>query len=140
MRIGEDLKAKRKTTEPKMFHIYSDYIAVRNTFMQNKQMPVVGMRDGTLGVTFGVNNDGNFSLVPRLLESFEFKQMGLSYFEVVPNYEGIVHDVKKNELKRYCISLPELTLTGIPPVRGKSFFTFINSDWERIMEDKTFHI
>jgi hypothetical protein len=108
--------------------------------MQNKPMYVVGMRDGTLGVTFGVNNDGSFSLVPLLLESFEFEQMGLSYFEVISNYEGIVHDVKKHKLKRYCIYLPELMLPGIPPVRGKSFFTFINSDWERIMEDKTFHI
>jgi hypothetical protein len=31
-------------------------------------------------------------------------------------------------------------LTGIPPVGGKSFFTFINSDWERIMDDNTFFI
>jgi hypothetical protein len=99
------------------FHIYSDYIAFISTFMQNKPMSVVGMRDGTLGFAFGVNNDRFFSLVPLLLESLEFKQMGLSYFEVVPNYEGIVHDFKKNKLKRYCISLPDLTLTGIPPVR-----------------------
>jgi hypothetical protein len=32
--IGVDLKAKWKTTEPKMFHIYSDCITVRNAFMQ----------------------------------------------------------------------------------------------------------
>jgi uncharacterized membrane protein len=73
MIIVEDLKAKRKTTKPKMFHIYSDNIAVRNTFMQNKPMYVVGTRDGKLGVAFGINKDGSFSLVPLLLESFEFK-------------------------------------------------------------------
>jgi hypothetical protein len=103
-------------------------------------MYVVGMRDGTLGVAFGVNNDGSLILVLLLLESFEFKQMGLSYFEVVPSYEEIVRDVQKNKLKRYCISLPELMLIGIPPIGGKSIFTFINSDCKRIMDDKTFHI
>jgi hypothetical protein len=72
-----------------------DYITVRNAFMQNRCTSVVGMRDGALVVAFGVNNDGSFSLVPLLLESFEFKQMGLYIFEFVLNYEEIVHDIQK---------------------------------------------
>jgi hypothetical protein len=93
-----------------------------------------------LGVAFGVNTYGSFSIITLLLESFAFKKMVLSYFEVAPNYEEIVDDVQKKNLKKSCISFPELVLTGIPPVVGKSFFTYINSDWEQIMRYKTFHI
>jgi hypothetical protein len=93
-------------------------------------MSIVGIKDGTMGVAFGVKNDGSFSIIPLCLESFVFQQMGLSYFEVIPKYKAIVHDLLKNKLKIFHISLPELVLTGIAPVGGIHFFTFINSDWE----------
>jgi hypothetical protein len=89
IRIGADLKEKRKTTCPNFFHIYSDYITVRNTFMQNKPMSVVGMKDGIVGVAFGVNNNGSFSIIPLCLESFVIQQMALSYFEFIPKYKAI---------------------------------------------------
>jgi hypothetical protein len=76
-------------------HIYSDNIAVRNTLVQNKPMSVVGMKDGTLGLDFGVNNDRSFSIIPLCLESFVFQQMVLSYFEGLPKYDGILHDLGK---------------------------------------------
>jgi hypothetical protein len=56
------------------------------------------------------------------------------------NFEGIMHDVRKAALRKYCVSLPELITTGLPSVGGNKVFTFINSDWEKICQDKTFCI
>jgi hypothetical protein len=130
----------RKISEPKMFHIYSDYIMVRNTFMKNTPMSVVALEDASLGIAFGAATDGSFSIFPLTLESFHGKQLGLSFFNVATNFEGIMHDVRKTALRKYCVSLPELITTGLPSVGGNKVFTFINSDWEKICQDKTFCI
>jgi hypothetical protein len=129
----------RKISEPKMFHIYSDYIMVRNTFMKNTPMYVVALEDGSLVIAFGAATDGSFSIFPLTLESFHGKQLGLSFFNVATNFEGIMHDVRKTAL-RNCVSLPDLITTGLPSVGGNKVFTFINSDWEKICQDKTFCI
>jgi hypothetical protein len=74
------------------------------------------------------------------LESFHGKQLGLSFFNVATNFEGIMHDVRKTALRKYCVSLPELITTGLPSVGGNKVFTFINSDWEKICQDNFFCI
>jgi hypothetical protein len=128
----------RKISEPKMFHIYSDYITVRNTFMKNTPMSVVALEDGSLGIAFGAATDGSFSILPLTLESFHGKQLGLSFFNVEKNFEGIMHDFRKTALRKYFVSLPEPITTGLPSAGGNKVFTFINSDWEKICQGKTF--
>jgi hypothetical protein len=93
------------------------------------------MKDGMLGVEFGMNNDGSFSVMQIILDIFLFERMGLSYFQVVPNYDGILHGSKNNNLYTHFMSLPELVPTGLPQVRATCLCTFLNSDWERIQNN-----
>jgi hypothetical protein len=83
-RIREELKKEKISSSAKMLHIYNDYITVSNSLLQKKPMSVIEMKDGMLGVAFGINNDGSFSVVPITLDAFVFERMRLSYFQVVP--------------------------------------------------------
>jgi hypothetical protein len=140
IRIRDEIHDDRKISKPKMFHIYSDYITVRNTFMKNTHMSVVALEDGPLGIAFGAATDGSFSIFPLTLESCHGKQLGISLFNAATHFEGIMHVVRETALRKYCVSLPDLNTTGLPSFGGNKVFTFINSDWEKICQDKTFCI
>jgi hypothetical protein len=105
-RITEELRNEKKNSGAKMFHIYSDYITARNTLIQNKPMSVIQINNGMLCIAFGLNNDGSFSVVPIALERFVFQRMGLAYFQVAPDFDGIRHGIKSHNLKNYCVALP----------------------------------
>jgi hypothetical protein len=123
-----------------MSHIYIDYIIEQNTLLQNKPMSLIQINDGMLCIAFGLNTDGSFSVVPLALERFVFQRMGLAYFQVVPDFDGIRHGIKSDNLKKYCVSLPELVPTRLPRLGGSCFFTFITSDWEKMNNNKSFSI
>jgi hypothetical protein len=139
-RITEEQRNEKKNSGAKMLHIYSDYITARNTLLQNKPMSVIQSNYGMLCIAFSLNNDGSFSVVPLVLEIFLFQRMGVTYFLVVPYFDGIRHGIKSLKLKKYCVSLPELVPTGLPQLGGSCFFTFITSDWEKMNNNKSFSI
>jgi hypothetical protein len=68
IRIQNELKKETKYAGPKMFHIYSDYITARNTFIQNKPMSVFGMVGGMLGICFSTDPNESFSVLPLSFE------------------------------------------------------------------------
>jgi hypothetical protein len=130
---------RRKTLFTKCF-IYIVTTSLHGTLLQKKPMSVIQTSDGMLCIAFGLNNDGSFQVVPLAPERFLFQRMGLAYFQVVPDFDGIRHGIKSHNLKKYCVSLPELLPTGLPRLGGSCFFTFITSDWEKMNNNKSFSI
>jgi hypothetical protein len=123
-----------------MFHIYSDYITARNTLLKNKPMSVNQMNDVVLCIVFSLNTDGLFSVVPLAPVKFVFKRMGLAYFQVVPDFYGIIHGIKSHNLKNYCVSLPKLVPTGLPQLGGSCLFHFYHPGLGKMNNKKSFSI
>jgi hypothetical protein len=71
-------------------------------------MSIVELEDGMKGIAYKKTSQGFFSFLPLEIKEFAFKRVLLNYFSVDLLLEAIIEGVKKDDIKRFCILLPEL--------------------------------
>lgn len=116
-------------------HIYRDASEVIAAFCDRKPMSVVRLHDGAFGCMV---SDGMMVQLTCGVHVSDINGCTYHRWELPFNKSVVMEDASPNGIAHYCLILPQLQATGLPPPHSDALYTTITSEWLEIGPDKGF--
>jgi hypothetical protein len=129
--IGLKEAKKEDQYEGKLFHCYSNFIALFKKFCDNRPVSVVQLNSETFGVVFGIDCC-RYTMVHISFNTYDHRKLRMCYFKITLDDKNLIQNVTVEDFSRYCILLPELIRSGIPIAGHESLYTMIDWKWKKI--------